>query len=112
MGDLGRRAKTGATDANNPVTAGGWTVKFQPADLAVRVPAEVYHMAVKGPAPSTFQVFVNDIFYGNVARGDINDWDPTQPLRFTPGDTIFFYYNTAATPAPTVSIFLREQSPF
>jgi hypothetical protein len=111
VGNLGKRTKTGKVDSSNPVLAGGWTVKFEPADLAVRVSAEIYHAAVKGPTSSRFQMFVNDTFYGNVARGDINDLDPTQCIRVEPGDSIFFYYNTASAPAPTVSIFLREPSP-
>jgi hypothetical protein len=107
---LGKRTKVGKADTSNPVLAGGWTVKFEPGDLP-RVVAEVYHGAVKGPAGSTFQIYLNDTFYGNVRHGDVNDWDPVQCLHVEPGDTVFFYYNTAGTPAPTVSIFLREPSP-
>lgn len=110
MGHLGKFQRTGATDASNPVLAGGWTITFRPADLP-RVEAEVYHIAVQGPSNSQFQVWIDTTFYDNVVRGDINSWDPSQPMHVRPGDTILFYYNTAATPAPKATIFLRETSP-
>jgi len=108
---LGKRTMTGFKDTQNPVIAGGWTVKFSPDVLAVKVVAEVYHIAVKGPAPSTFQIYIDTTFYSNVARGDINDYDPSKPLPFSPGDTIYFYYNTAAGSAPIVTLFLQGTSP-
>lgn len=111
MGYLGKLPKTGALDADNPVFPGGWTIMFDPADIGIRVQAEVYHIAVKGPLGSTFQVYLDTTFYDNVDRGDINSWDPSQPMHVTPGTTIYFYYSTNATPAPAATLFFREVSP-
>ena len=111
MGYLGKLPKTGELDANNPVLAGGWTIKFDPADIGIRVQAEVYHMAVTGPENSQFQVWIDTTFYDNVVRGDVNSWDPSQPMHVRPGDTIFFYYNVATLPAPKATLFFRGVSP-
>ncbi len=111
MGYLGKLQRTGAVDAQNPVLAGGWTIKFQPQDIGIRVDCEVYHIAVVGPSGSQFQVWIDTTFYDNVVRGDINGWDPAQPMFLRPGDSVFFYYNTAATPAPKATLFFRETSP-
>lgn len=108
--DLGHRSQTGKTDQTNPLGAGFWTVTFDPAYLSVRVQADVYHTAISGPSGSSFQVFLDNTFYDYVARGDINSWDPSQPMHIRPGQHLYFYWNTAALPAPTVSIFLRQTS--
>jgi hypothetical protein len=111
VGYLGRLTKTGAVDANNPVLAGGYAVPFDPADIGIRVACEVYHIAVTGPAGSTFQIWLDTTFYDNVARGDINSWDPAQPMSVTPGTTIYFYYNMGVGTVPKVTLFFREPSP-
>lgn len=111
MGTLGKLTKTGKIDAANPVLAGGWTIAFPPSDIGIRIAAEVYHIAVKGPTGSRFEVWIDTTFYDNVKRGDINSWDPNQPMPVDPGATIFFYYNTAATDAPKATLFFREPSP-
>lgn len=117
MGDLGKLTMTGKIDPFNPVFAGGWTIKFAPADIGIRIRSEVYHIAIKGPIPSKFEVWIDTTFYDNVKRGDVNSWDPNQCMPVDPGATIFFYYNTAAlTPAPANSppkatLFFREPSP-
>lgn len=111
MSNLGYRSQTGKADPSNPLGANFWTVTFDPAYLAVRVDAEVYHMAVSGPAASSFQVYLDTAFYDYVSRGDINSWDPSQPLHIRPGQSMYFYWNTNASPAPKVSMFLRTASP-
>jgi hypothetical protein len=111
VGYLGKLTRSGASYADNPVLAGGWTVKFDPADIGIRVAAEVYHMAVQGPASSQFQVWIDDVFYDNAVRGDINSWDPAQPMFIRPGDTVFLHWNTAGGNAPKVTLFFREPSP-
>lgn len=114
---LGQLTQKGVVDPTNPVLAGGWTVKFTPAEIGIRVKSEVYHIAVKGPTGSRFEVFIDTTFYDNVKRGDINSWDPSQPMPVDPGATIYFYYNSAAlTPAPDsgppkATLFFREPSP-
>ncbi len=111
MGFLGKLGMAGKLNPQNPVLAGGWTIAYRPGDIGIRVDAEVYHIAIRGPAPSKFQVFIDDVFYDNVARGDINSWDPNNGMFVRPGDTIFFHYNTLATPAPFATCYFRETSP-
>lgn len=111
MGHLGKLTKAGAVDSQNPVTAGGWTIQFRPQDIGIRVDSEVYHIAVQGPTGSKFQIWIDTTFYDNVARGDINSWDPAQPMHVRSGDTIYFYYNVATTPAPKATLYFRETSP-
>jgi hypothetical protein len=104
---LGKLQQTGALDSQNRVLAGGWTVTFDQSDLP-RIKCEVYHMAVKGPVGSTFQVYIDDTFYDNVVRGDINSWDPSQPMILEKDSTVYFYYDTTTLPAPKISLFFRE----
>ena len=111
MGYLGKLTKTGALDTGNTVLSGGWTVKFDPADIGIKIPCEVYHIAVKGPSSSSFEVWLDTTFYDNAARGDKNSWDPNYPMHVTPGTTIFFYYDTTSTPAPKITLFFKEASP-
>lgn len=113
MGYLGKLTHSGRLTADNPVLAGGWAISFTPADIGIRIPSEVYHIAIKGPAGSQFEVWIDTTFYDVVKRGDVNSWDPNQPMFLDPGATIFFYFNTAAAgvTAPKASLFFREPSP-
>lgn len=103
---LGNRFKQGFIDAQN--NSGNWTVSFAPSDLVTNVPEyECYHIALQGPASSTFQWFINGQFYDNVLRGDINSWNPPQPAILRPGDRLDFYWSVSTAPAPTMTIWLR-----
>ena len=106
--NLGYRTNHGSADPNNPLGAGFWTVAFTPQDLALPNAFNVYHIAVQGPASSQFQVWIDTTFYDYAVRGDINSWDPQQVMYVAPGQTVFFYWNTATGSAPKVSIFMRE----
>lgn len=108
MANLGSRQATGVVDPSNPVTAGGWTVAFTPQVLNIPQHFEVYHIAVKGPVGSNFQVYQDTSFYDAVPRGDLNSWDPAQPMHVQPGRTLYFYYSSAVAPAPLVTIYCRE----
>lgn len=108
---LGKRTQTGRLTTANPYLAGGWAVTFDPTIFGIRVPFEIFHIAVRGPAYSSFQVFQDTTFYDIVSRGDINSWDPSQPMVCDPGMTVFFYFNSTSTPAPVISVFCRETSP-
>lgn len=110
MSGLGKLTQKGVTNPENPVFPGGWTVSFK-TDQTPRVEFEVYHAAVKGPASSTFEVWIDDTFYDNVVRGDINSFDPTQPMLIRPGDSFFFHYSTNAGAAPKATAFFREPGP-
>lgn len=109
MGNLGFRDADGFVDANNPLGAGFWTVRFDQGNLRIPIDFEIYHIAVKGPPGSTFQVFINTTFYDNVPHGDVNSWDPNQPMYVHTGSELFFYYSTSAgTTAPHITLSCRE----
>lgn len=112
IGYLGFRSKKGALLPTNPFLAGGWAVQFTPDDLRIRQQFEIFHIAVQGPAlPScNLQLWLDTTFYSTTPRGDINDYDPNQPIPVRPGQTINFYWDTTVTPAPIVSIFCQEPS--
>lgn len=109
---LGFRKKTGALLATNPFSPGGWAVQFTPDDLRIKNQFEIFHIAVQGPnQPScNLQLFLDTSFYSATVRGDINDYDPNQPIPVRPGQTVNFYWDTTTGPAPVVSIFCQEPS--
>lgn len=109
---LGQRSATGVTNLYNPLGAGFWTVAFTPAVFSITVPFELYHAALSGPPNSNFQVFIDTSFYDYAVRGDINSWDPAQPMTVTPGQNVYYYWNTSAPPMPKVTVYCRETSAF
>lgn len=114
MADLGYRRAVGALGNNgmSPYGDGMWTVTFDPKIIAVPTGGfEVYHLALKGPLGSQVQVYVDQTFYDITNHGDINSWDPNNTLHLIGGgSTIYLYWNTAAVPAPEVTIWLRQSA--
>lgn len=109
MAYLGSFRAVGVLDPLNPNVAGAWTVTFDPAVIGINAEKfEVYHIAVNGPIGSSFRVFLDTTFYDNVDVGDLNSWDPAQPMHVIKAQTIFFYYNVATGSAPVVTIFCRQ----
>ena len=102
----------GAPDPHNRYVAGAYTVKMGPQQLGVTLGEfECYHIAIQGPAGSNFQVYVGDNFYDFVPRGDINSWDPNQPMLLTQQSVVYFYWSVATgTPVPTVTMYFQEVS--
>lgn len=114
MSNLGFRKKEGVKLTSNPFLAGGWAVQFTPEDVSIQESQfEISHIAVQGPANPgcSLQLWLDTIFYSATVRGDINDYDPNQPIPVRSGQTISFYWNTTVNPAPIVTIFLRQPSP-
>lgn len=107
---LGFRRATGRLGPDNPFSPGGWVVAFTPEDVAIKRQFEIFHIAVQGPSqPScSFQLWLDTIFYSTSVRGDINDYDPNQPIPVNPGQTVYLYWDTAQNPAPIVTIFCQE----
>jgi hypothetical protein len=109
---LGSRSVTAAAGMDdlgkNP---GNWTAAFTPASMGVSINNfEIYHAVITtGPAGSTFTVSVDLHPWSAASRGDINEWDPSQPLLLDASQTVYFYWNaaTTTTPAPQVTIWLR-----
>lgn len=114
MGYLGQRDATGALDNDNPLSSGGWAVKFTPAVLAIQEAFEIFHIAVQGPADPacTLQIWLDTTFYSATVRGDVNDYDPNWGIPVRPGQTVNLYWDTTVNPAPKVSIFCRQPNPF
>lgn len=107
--ELGPRVGKGIKDitGNNP---NKWTVTFDPAALSVRVPYfEVYKVVISGAPSSTMNWYVDNYIWETTVAGDVNAWDPAQPLLLTQGKTMYFYWSDLASDLlpPTVTIWMR-----
>jgi hypothetical protein len=108
---LGSRAATGVVDNSgfNPFGNGLWCATFDPHIFAVSTGEfEIYHLALKGPNGSRVQWFVDRTFYDITNHGDVNSWDPNEPCHLLGGESVYFYWETAATPTPSVTVWLRQ----
>lgn len=105
---LGKLTQRGAHNAMNPVFAGGWTITFRREDTP-KIAFEIWHAAIQGPPNSTFQVYLDETFFGNVVRGDINDLDPFQPILVEPDSNIYFHWSVSSGSAPVGTCFFRQQ---
>jgi hypothetical protein len=91
--------------------SGQWTVTFDPPAIGVTVGEfECYHIVISGPPGSSFQIYVGSNFYDYVTPGDINSWDPHQPMLLNQGDTVYFYWLTATGSAPVVTMYFRTRT--
>lgn len=110
---LGSRDATGtlasAVAVNpNPFGAGNWTATFDPKLLAFSANlTECYHIALKGPAGSQMQMYIDQTFYDTTSRGDINSWDPQHTLLLRGGQSLVFHWNSGAAPAPFITTWWR-----
>jgi len=113
---LGNRQAQGviSNDNTNPYGNGRWRVTFDPKIFAVATNSfEVYHIALTGPLGSQLQVWVDRTFYEITQHGDVNSWDPNEPLHMNGGSTLDFYWNlSTASQRPLVTLWLRETSPW
>lgn len=92
----------------NPYGDGMYSCVFDPAVLALSANlVEVYHIALKGPKGSQFQIYLDTTFYDASPRGDLNSWDPQNPLIMRGGQTLYFHFSSAGVPQPLVTIWLR-----
>jgi hypothetical protein len=67
---------------------------------------------VTGAAPSaTFNVYADNQQWDTAVYATNNSWDPQQPLILRFGQTLYFYYSSAATDGhqPLVTIWLRHE---
>lgn len=105
---------SGKVDPSNRYIPGAYTVTVGPQQIGVAAGYgnfECYHIAIQGPAGSTFQVYIGNDFYDFVPRGDINSWDPSQPMQLVSGQTVYFYWSVGTgAPIPIVQMFFRETS--
>lgn len=109
---LGERTSDGvlAATADNPWgSTSMWVVTFDPLKLSVSTGEfEVYHLALTGPAGSRVQWYIDRTFYDITNHGDVNSWDPNEACHLMAGNTIYFYWNSAVLPKPTVTLWLRQ----
>lgn len=107
---LGTREATGEIDNTgaNPFGDGFWSVRFDPQKFAVSTGEfEIYHVALTGPLGSRVQWWIDRTFFDITNHGDVNSWDPNEPCHLMAGSTVYFYWNTGATPQPAVTVWLR-----
>jgi hypothetical protein len=107
---LGAVSAAGAADTTG-FNAGNWTVQFTPQIIGINVPHfECYKLVVTGAsATATFNVYVNTNQWDTAIYAVNNSWDPQQPLLLRPGDTLYFYYSTAASDGhqPLITAWFR-----
>ena len=107
--ELGTRKGVGALDKTGNNT-GNWTVVFDSKDLATNVAYfEIYHAVILGASGSSMNWFVDNKQWETTVAGDVNSWDPNQPLLMVPGQTLYFYWSDPVTDntPPTVTLWLR-----
>ena len=106
---LGSRYAQGQPDISG-LNSGNWTVAFTAPTLNVNIAFfEIHHIVVKGAPGTTFTVWINNRQWGAAARGDINEWDPNQPMQLNPGDDVLFMYSDPVTDGkpPVITVWLR-----
>lgn len=113
--DLGDRTAIAviSTNGTNPFGNGFWVSTFDQRVFALSTNAfEVYRITLMGPAGSKMLVYRDKTRVEIVPRGDLNSWNPPQPIQMRGGQTLYFYWNSGAAtvPAPDVTIFLRKPS--
>ena|SRR5690242_11571026 len=107
--ELGTRKGVGEKDTTGN-NKGNWTVTFDPSDLTTNVAYfEIYHIVISGAANSTMTWFVDNKQWEVTVAGDVNSWDPNQPLLMVPGQSLYFYWSDPVTDntPPTVTLWLR-----
>lgn len=114
---LGARPVLATADTSGQNT-GNWTCVFDQSVISNTVPVfEMYHMYITSPqlttTLTTAKVVLNTNFWDATLIGQLNSWDPAQPLLMTPGDTLYVMFNVpvATTPVPLVTAWFRYERP-
>lgn len=114
---------TYVTLGSRPVTAVADTTGLNPGKFTAVVDQsvinstvsviEMYHMYIEAPTltgqATTAKVLLNTQFWDATLIGQLNSWDPSQPMLIQPGDTIYVLFNVpiSTTPAPIVTCWFR-----
>lgn len=106
---LRSRSATAAINALPNLSPGVWAVQMDTSLINIQISFfELYHLVITGPAGSSMQWFVNNIPYESTPHGDLDSWNPPQPLELTPNDTLQFVWSNAnGTVPPTVTAYFR-----
>lgn len=112
---LGARPMNAAKDTTG-LNTGNWTAVFNDATINATVPRyEMYHMYITSPQLASGQtsarVMLNNYFWDATLIGQLNSWDPAQPMLMSPGDALYVLFNvpTSTTPAPMVTCWFRYE---
>ena len=105
MTDLGHLPRNGVLNAQNPVTAGAWTVTY-PLDLLPHEDFEVWHGFARGPG-GTAETWLDDVPYGVLQNGIKNEYAPSIPMFVKAGRVIYVHWSIATGTTPTVVLFFR-----
>lgn len=92
----------------NPYGVGNYSALFTPQVLAFSANlVQCYHIALTGPAGSELRVYIDNSFYEVTERGDLNSYDPSNPLLLRGGQTLAFHWNTGTGTAPFVTTWWK-----
>lgn len=112
---LGSRPVKAIKDTTG-LNTGNYTCIFDDSVINASTPRfEMYHMYVEAPSlvgqSTTAKVVMNTGSWDATLLGQLNSWDPSQPLLMTPGDTLYVLFNVPVPNAtvPTVTAWFRVQ---
>jgi hypothetical protein len=113
---LGYRPVTATPDVTgqNP---GNWTCAFTSDMINVSQQRfELFHMFIEAPSlgdeeQARATVLLNTGKWDATLIGQLNSWDPSQPMPLIPGDEIFvmFAVPISSTPPPQATCWFRYQ---
>ena len=106
MSDLGHITQRGKLSPTNKIAAGNWVVTFPP-DLMPRQMYEVWHGSLVGPGGYAL-LYRDDVRYGVIQNGRINEYAPSICLLVMPGQIITVHWSVATvSTTPEVTFFNR-----
>lgn len=111
---LGARPVVAAPDTTGQ-NVGNWTATLDNSVINSAVPFfEMYHLYIESSLQATgtqtsARVMLNSNFWDATLVGQLNSWDPSQPMLVQPGDIISVLFNIpiTETPAPIVHAWFR-----
>lgn len=105
--NLGDRREVGELNLNNPITAGAWTVTFDPQVLPAQGDFEVWHGALLGPGGYAV-IYLDNTHYGVAENGRLNEYAPAIPMYVRKGQFIYVHWSIGTGTAPSVTLFFRQ----
>lgn len=106
-----------ATADTTGLNTGNYTASLSDQVIGASVPRfEMYHMFISAPTltgiATTATVLVNRQYWDATLIGQLNSWDPSQPMLLQPGDEIDVLFNvpTTNTTVPTVTCWFRYET--
>lgn len=102
---LGSRPVKAVNDTTG-MNSGNYTCVFDDSVINASTPVfEMYHMYLEAPSlvgmSTTAKVVLNTGSWDATLLGQLNSWDPSQPMLMTPGDTLYILFNV---PVPNAKV--------